>query len=68
MPPMSNHQMVGIVLIVTGVLDALVSIWLPNRLPEGSQRTVVRLALLSSGIVVAALGGLFFAGMIGTGA
>ncbi|MCE9634782.1 MAG: hypothetical protein K8T90_03665 [Planctomycetes bacterium] len=62
---MQSHQIVGMVLIVAGVLDAAAAMWVPSRIPDEGQRAIVRLALLSSGVVVVALGGLFFAGVIG---
>lgn len=64
---MPNHQVIGLVLIATGVIDALLSLWMPNRLPDERQRAIVRLALVCSGVVVAALGALFFVGAVGAG-
>ena len=62
---MQSHQVTGLVLILAGVLDAAAAMWIPSRIPDEQQRTVVRLALLSSAVVVIALGGAFLAGLIG---
>jgi hypothetical protein len=63
---MQTHQLIGTVLICAGLLDAATSLWIPNRIPDLRQRMVVRLALLSSGVVVTALGALFLSGLLGT--
>lgn len=61
---MPTHQFLGIVLIVAGVLDAAAAMWIPSRIPDERQRAIVRVALLSSGVIVVALGGLFFSGVL----
>lgn len=62
---MESRQVVGMVLILVGVLDAAASTWVPLRIPDERQRTVVRYALLGSGAVAVILGGMFLAGVVG---
>lgn len=62
---MESSKLIGTILIAVGVLDAASAMWVPQRIPDERQRAIVRLALLSSGIVVIALGGLFLSGIAG---
>ena len=60
---MESHQLVGLILILVGVLDGIMSTTVPKRIPDERQRQVVRYALLGSGAVAVVLGALFFAGV-----
>jgi uncharacterized membrane protein HdeD (DUF308 family) len=64
---MQTYQLVGTALIVAGLFDIASALWIPSRIADERQRTIVRLALISSGAVIIALGGMFLAGLVGTG-
>jgi hypothetical protein len=60
---MATHLLIGVVMIGAGLHDAASGFWLTRRVRDERQRAAAKLALLSSGFVVAALGGAFYAGL-----
>lgn len=64
---MQSHEIVGLVLVIAGVLDGASAFWVPSRIRDERQRAMVKVALLSSGFVVASLGGLIWSGVLQLG-
>lgn len=62
---MQQNSLIGAVLVVVGLLDAATALWLPQRIQDERQRTVLRIAFLASGALIVTLGGLFLAGVMG---
>ena len=62
---MEPHRITGLVLVLAGIADAGLAMWLPSRLRDERQQAIVRLSLLASGSVIVLLGCAFFAGLVG---
>ena len=64
---MSSGQLVGAVLVLTGVLDLIMAFLVVGpRLPE-ERRRVVQMAMVVGSVVLLALGIVFLSGLVGGG-
>lgn len=57
-------QVIGLVVVALGIVDASMSMWIPNRVADERQRTVLRYALISSGVMMVMVGALLFTGVL----
>ena len=58
---MTPNQIVGVVLIVTGLVDAAMAVVLPRRMPATGSRRLVTVSLLSGAALLVGLGVAFLA-------
>ncbi len=62
---MENHHLVGLIMVVAGVSEALIGFWLlAPRLPDPEKKKIILVAMSASAVFLIALGGVFFAGLI----
>lgn len=59
---MPTNQLIGIVLLVTGIMDGVMALVLPRRMAAEPQRRIVSLALLVGAALLVALGIVFLLG------
>jgi hypothetical protein len=58
---MTSNQMVGVVLIVAGLVDAVMAVVLPRRMPAAGPKRLVTVSLLSGAALLVGLGVAFLA-------
>jgi len=59
---MPTNQLIGTVLLLTGITDAVLALVLPRRIAAEPQRRVLSLALLAGAALLVGLGIVFLVG------
>lgn len=56
---MTTNQWLGVILIATGFLDAILGVVIPRRLPDPAQRRVMTVSLIGASVALVVLGLVF---------
>lgn len=61
---MPTHELVGLILIGIGISEPLVGVWLASRIPNPASGTVIKVALVASGLLLVGLGVALYTGQL----
>jgi hypothetical protein len=56
---MTTNQLLGVILIATGFLDAVLGVAIPRRLPDPTQRRVMTVTMIGASVALIVLGLVF---------
>ena len=56
---MPTHQLIGVMLLLTGLVDGVMAVVLPRRMPSEPQRRILSLALTVGAALMVGLGIVF---------